>query len=81
MWIRTKDKMINSRHLAEMKISQQKMTNGTVMHELTACPARKENQPSILYRHTNRDLVNDVLVKIAIALEKGQLEFSLPDWN
>lgn len=68
MWIKTKDKLINTRHLAEIKITSNRMVNGTQIFELNVCPARKENQSSVIYKNEDRFYVEEVLERIATAI-------------
>lgn len=67
MWIKTKDRLINTRHLAEVKINSVKMQNNTIVHELTACAARKEHQNAVLISSPDKSII----LKIMDELEKA----------
>jgi hypothetical protein len=69
MWIKTKDKLINTRHLAEIKITAHRMVNGSQIYELSACPARKENQASVLFKHKDKFYVEEVFERISTAID------------
>lgn len=74
MWIHTKDRLVNTRHLTEIKVTSSKTQNGYV-HEVTACPSRKENLTTCLFQHESKDRVEIMLKKIAKAIRDGDKEF------
>ena len=79
MWIKTKDKLINTRHLAEIKITAHKRVNGSQIYELNACPARKENQDSVIFNHEDKFYVERVFERISKAIETELKEFVIEE--
>jgi len=77
MWIRTKEKLVNTRHLAEIVLKSYKGTNGMV-HEVVAVPARKENQVTTLYCDADRVVSLSLLTAIGLAMGTDKKEFIIP---
>jgi len=77
MWIKTKDRLINTRHLAEIKIHSIKMQNNTVNYELTACAARKEHQNAVLAVNSDKNIILKLMDDLEKALENNVKSFSI----
>ena len=77
MWIQCKNKLINTRHLAEIKITSTKMMDKTEVFELNACPARKENVSSVMYKDTSQKKVSKIFKEISEALQRGDKEYKI----
>jgi hypothetical protein len=75
MWIRIKEKLLNTRHLAEISLHVRKMNSGLQMFEVQAKPARKENAPTVLCELDSRDDAQDILVKIGEAIAADEKEY------
>jgi hypothetical protein len=76
MWIKTKDKLVNTRHLAEIKINSVKMQNNSVVHELTACAARKEHQNTVLVSDLDKNVILKYMNDLEKALENNSRTFN-----
>lgn len=77
MWIKTKEKLINTRHLAEIKVNTVKMQNNTVVHELTACFARKEHHNTVLVSGSDKNAILMIMDELEKALESNIKGFKI----